>query len=100
MRRAALAFALVLAAAAPLAAQDFDPIVDFQEKSPSCDANPNAAWVGHVSGTSDEDPMDTEQSVSFVGCFETEAECNAWRERGTGVIDGTIREDSCARRSE
>jgi len=81
-------------------ADDVDPIVDFEEKTPTCGQDPKAEWVGRVSGTSDEDARDVDEDVSFVGCFATEAECNAWRERGSGLVDGEIRENSCSRRTE
>lgn len=106
----AAGLAALLAAAAPdglrsaaaqeTTADDVDPIIDFEEKTPACDRNPAAVWVGRVSGTSDEDARDVDEDISFVGCFATEAECNAWRERGSGLVDGEIRENSCSRRTD
>jgi hypothetical protein len=92
---AILAAALALPAAA--LAQEGD-VNAFREASPSCDANPTLPWIGRVSGESDEDPTDNVEPVSFVGCFATEAECNAWRERGSGLIDDRIVQNSCERR--
>ncbi len=92
---AVLAAALALPAAA--IAQEGD-VNAFREATPSCDANPTLPWIGRVSGESDEDPTDNDEPVSFVGCFATEEECNAWRERGSGLIDDRIVQNSCERR--
>lgn len=93
---AALVLAATLALPATVSAQE--DVNSFREASPSCDANPSLPWQGRVSGESDEDPTDNTEPVSFVGCFATEAECNAWRERGSGLIDGRIVEDVCEQR--
>ena len=92
---AILAAALALPSAA--FAQEGD-VIAFREASPSCDANPSLPWIGRVSGESDEDPTNNVEPVSFVGCFATEAECNAWRERGSGLIDDRIVQNSCEQR--
>ena len=92
--------AAILAAALALPAAAFaqEDVNSFREASPSCDANPTLSWIGRVSGESDEDPTDNTEPVSFVGCFATEAECNAWRERGSGLIDDRIVQNSCEQR--
>jgi len=95
--RLALAAALVFAAL-PAAAQ-FDPIADYQAKSPSCDAHPSAPWIGRASGDSDETVSGRTEAVSFVGCFQTEAECRTWLDGATGLIDGRIIENVCELRA-
>jgi hypothetical protein len=92
--------AAVLAAVLALPAAGFaqEDVNAFREASPSCDANPTLPWIGRVSGESDENPTDNTEPVSFVGCFATEAECNAWRERGSGLIDDRIVENLCEKR--
>jgi hypothetical protein len=97
---AVLAAALALPAGAvlPVAALAQEDVNAFREASPSCDANPTLPWIGRVSGESDEDPTDNTEPVSFVGCFATKAECDAWRERGSGLIDDRIVENVCEQR--
>lgn len=100
-RRSSIPLAAALAAlclALPAAAQD-DPVGDYQAKSPSCDANPTAQWIGRASGESDEDLATREEPVSFVGCFKTQAECQLWLDGATGLIDGRIIENVCELRS-
>lgn len=96
-RIAAAVLAAALALPAASLAQEGD-VITFREATPSCDANPTLPWIGRVSGESDEDPTDNVEPVSFVGCFATEEECNAWRERGSGLIDDRIVQNSCERR--
>lgn len=96
-RIAAAVLAATLALPGVALAQEGD-VNAFREASPSCDANPTLPWIGRVSGESDEDPTDNVEPVSFVGCFATEEECNAWRERGSGLIDDRIVQNSCERR--
>jgi hypothetical protein len=92
--------AVLLAAALELPSAAFaqEDVNAFREASPSCEANPTLPWQGRVSGESDENPTDNTEPVSFVGCFATEAECNAWRERGSGLIDDRIVENVCEKR--
>ena len=93
------AVALALSLAMPVAAVAQAPDIDaFREATPSCDANPSLPWIGRVSGESDDDPTNAVEPLSFVGCFATEAECNAWRERGSGLIDDRIVQNSCEKR--
>jgi hypothetical protein len=96
-RLAAFVLAAALALPAAAYAQEGD-VIAFQQATPSCDANPTLPWIGRVSGESDDDPTDSVEPVSFVGCFATEEECNAWRERGSGLIDDRIVQNSCERR--
>ena len=96
-RIAAAILAAALALPGVALAQEGD-VNAFREATPSCDANPTLPWIGRVSGESDEDPTNNVEPVSFVGCFATEAECNAWRERGSGLIDDRIVQNSCERR--
>jgi hypothetical protein len=92
------AAAALLALATPAAAQ-FDPVADFQEQTPSCDAHPSAAWIGRASGESDENANEQTEPVSFVGCFETKQACETWLERASGLIDQRIIQNSCEARS-
>jgi hypothetical protein len=96
-RIAAAIFVAALALPAAAVAQEGD-VITFRESSPSCEANPTLPWIGRVSGESDEDPTDNTEPVSFVGCFATQAECDAWRERGSGLIDDRIVENVCEQR--
>jgi len=98
LSRSLAALVLATALALPVAVAAQEDINAFREASPSCDANPTLPWQGRVSGESDEDPTDNTEPVSFVGCFATEAECNAWRERGSGLIDDRIVENICEKR--
>jgi len=82
----------------PAAAQ-FDPVADYQAKTPSCQANPTAPWIGRASGETDDDPSTNQEAVSFVGCFKTRAECQTWLDGATGLIDGRIIENVCEQRS-
>lgn len=99
MRTAALALSLLLAASFPASAQYYDKIVAFRVKTPSCEANPDAGWIGHVSGTSRQNVRNQRQSVSFVGCFKTEAECNSWILRASGLMEDVVRQFTCAPRT-
>jgi len=99
MRTAAFALSLLLAASLPATAQYYDHIVAFRAKTPSCEANPDAGWVGRVSGTSRQNVRNQRQSVSFVGCFKTEAECNTWILRASGLMDDVVRQFSCTPRT-
>lgn len=98
MRLLALAVAGLVFAAVPAAAQ-FDPVADYQQKTPSCDANPGSPWIGRASGESDENAEENTEPVSFVGCFKTQAECQTWLDGATGLIDGRIVENVCEQRS-
>jgi len=98
-------FAICLAAlllAAPVAAQnsstDYDPVVDFMEKSPKCTEGGTGDWQGRAAGSSDEDVTGNMMPVSFVGCFKTQAECQTWLERAQGLIDGEEVQGSCEQR--
>ena len=101
--RRALSFALVLALgiaglAAPASAQ-LSPAdyARLQRETPSCNANPNAPWVGRVSG-SYQDILDTIWPFSMVGCFNDLRTCERWRDWMSGYIYGPIIEYSCRRR--
>lgn len=89
---------LATALSLPAVAYAQEDVNAFKEATPKCDANPSLAWQGRVSGESDENVMDEVEPVSFVGCFATEAECNAWREKASGMIDDRIIENVCEQR--
>lgn len=97
VRTAALIAAAMLALTAPGQA-GYDPTADFLAATPACDTRPDAAWIGHVGGTSSNNEVHDHRSISFVGCFETLADCEAWRSRAVAVIVENLRIDVCAPR--
>lgn len=115
MRRSSPALAAALVSAAALASvvgwaqpagaqftgpqQYYDPTVAFEAASPSCEAHPDARWIGHLAGTSRRNVRNHRQSVSFEGCFPTREDCVKWLQRGSGLIDGTVRLSTCTERS-
>lgn len=76
----------------------YDPVVAFGARVPACADRPSARWIGHVSGFGSADRLHVHQSVSFVGCFDTEAACARWRDRGAVLASHTIRLAECAPR--
>ncbi len=97
----ALTVAATLLAAAPSAiAQGIDSNYDIQrirDATPSCDANPDARWIGRVSGNTT-DILDNSRPVSFVGCFDDQATCELWKGRASSIITSTIIQYSCRQR--
>ncbi|MEW5423181.1 hypothetical protein [Amorphus sp. 3PC139-8] len=92
----AVAFGLASSVASANTLYEIDQI---RKATPSCNANPNAQWVGRVSGSVEDDTTDQIIPVSFVGCFTSEAECNRWKEKTSGFITGPIIQYTCNRRS-
>ena len=74
-------------------------IAQFRAQTPACDQNPTFAWVGRVSGQSDNNWGSGSIPVSLVGCFQTEQACNSWRMLAIGLVDGEIIQNSCRKRS-
>lgn len=82
----------------PARANTLYDITEIQKATPSCEANPSAPWIGRVSGSVQDDMTDDIVPVSFVGCFDTQAACEAWKEKTSGFITGPIIQYTCARR--
>lgn len=96
---ACLAVATV-ATAAPAFAQNeglFD-VARVRAETPACNDHPNWNWVGRVSGQMTVQ-NDRGAPVSFVGCFPTQASCETWKGRASGIIDRRIIQYSCAPRA-
>lgn len=63
--------------------------------TPTCRANPDAPFVGRVSGFMG---LPANRSVGFEGCFDTAADCQFWRGRVSGAFDGRIIYNQCETR--
>lgn len=74
-------------------------ITQIQKATPSCRAHPQAGWIGRVSGSVEDDMTDDIIPVSFVGCFDSQAVCERWKEKTSGFITGPIIQYSCAPRT-
>ena len=91
---------VALALALPvLPASAFDPgalftINRIRAATPSCRTNPGPV-VGRVSGYIG---YDGGKIGSFEGCFQSVAECNAWRVPVSGQIDGRLIYNACESR--
>lgn len=96
LRVAGLAVALagVLALAVPASA-DYETTITFRAKTPTCEANPGAPWLGRVSGQAENPITKLPVPASFVGCFKTKAECDRWRTRGTALMLFRLVENVC-----
>jgi len=90
-RFAAIASLIALGACAPDYSSPFQ-IAANQANTPSCDGG-NGPVVGRVSGTVD--MMPGQRPVSYVGCFNDMASCQAWRAQMSGTINGRIIYDEC-----
>jgi hypothetical protein len=73
-------------------------ITEIKKGTPSCEAHPTAPWIGRVSGSVQDDMTDEIVPVSFVGCFDSQAVCEAWKEKTSGFITGPIIQYSCEHR--
>ncbi|MGX1305889.1 hypothetical protein AB7M35_000609 [Amorphus suaedae] len=73
-------------------------ITEIKKATPSCEANPGAPWVGRVSGSVQDDMTDEIIPVSFVGCFNSQPVCEAWKEKTSGFITGPIIQYKCEHR--
>ena len=73
-------------------------ITEIKKATPSCEANPSAAWVGRVSGSVQDDMTDEIVPVSFVGCFSDQSVCETWKEKTSGFITGPIIQYKCEHR--
>jgi len=63
--------------------------------TPRCNANPDFPVVGRVAGFVGGSPR---ERLSWVGCFPSFAECEAWRRVARGEINPPIQQDRCERR--
>lgn len=63
-----------------------------RNQTPSCRQRPNAPVRGYVVGLAGTRPSRT---LSFVGCFNSLAECERWRRPVSGVITRRIIQDRC-----
>lgn len=88
----------VAAATMPAGAATLYEITEIQKATPSCKAHPQAQWVGRVSGSVEDDMTDDIIPVSFVGCFDTQAVCETWKEKTSGFITGPIIQYNCRQR--
>lgn len=88
--------ASVLAAPAALAqgVDSWAQIQAMRDATPSCNANPDAPWIGRVSGNT-QDAFDISRPVSFVGCFYDQATCERWKGQTSSIITTTIIQYSC-----
>jgi len=87
--------ALILAALTPAGAQGIQTqftIANVDRITPKCRDNPNAPWVGRVSGIITGVPT---RGVSFVGCFDSFQACERWRVPVSAVISGRINYNRC-----
>lgn len=64
------------------------------DSTPSCSEHPSAPWIGRVSGGT-ENLMGGTRTISFVGCFATQAKCERWKGQTSGIILTTIIQYSC-----
>ncbi|MDQ0315979.1 hypothetical protein [Amorphus orientalis] len=85
----------VAALVTPVQATTLSEIAAIRKATPSCNANPGAPWVGRVSGSVENDIDDRIIPVSFVGCFQSQPECERWKEKTSGFITGPIIQYSC-----
>ncbi|WP_018698573.1 hypothetical protein [Amorphus coralli] len=99
LARAALVSASVAAAGltlpvAPAAAQTVEYMISqVQRAAPNCRRNPTYGWQGRVSGNREADSRSI--PVSFVGCFPTQAECEAWRKTALPFVTGRLIYNEC-----
>ncbi|WP_157961638.1 hypothetical protein [Acuticoccus kandeliae] len=93
---AALALVAGLLAAEPAVAQvdSQQDINDIRNATPSCEANPQAPWIGRVAGNT-QGILDQSIPVSFVGCFNDQATCERWKGRASRIITTTLTQYSC-----
>jgi len=97
--RAALVSASVAAAGLtlpvpPAAAQTVEYMISqVQRAAPNCRRNPTYGWQGRVSGNREADSRSI--PVSFVGCFSTQAECEAWRKTALPFVTGRLIYNEC-----
>jgi len=87
----ALAVPLLAAASCSEAPSSFE-IAANHARTPSC-AGDDAPVVGRISGTVY--TMPGQQAVSYVGCFNDVASCEAWRRSIVGTVNGRIIYNEC-----
>lgn len=93
---ATAALVAVLAAAPALAdANSQFVIADIRSKTPSCRDNPDAPWIGRVSGILGGFPS---RGAAFVGCFQTREACERWRGPVSGVFTARLTLNTCSPR--
>tara|TARA_R110002020_G_scaffold15611_22_gene55784 strand:+ start:2259 stop:2573 length:315 start_codon:yes stop_codon:yes gene_type:complete len=93
-----VALSALAAGSMPAGANTLYEITEIKKATPSCHAHPQAPWVGRVSGSVQDDMTDEIVPVSFVGCFDTQPVCEAWKEKTSGFITGPIIQYECTRR--
>ena len=64
-------------------------------QTPQCRNNPNAPVVGRVAGAG---TGQQGRGLSFVGCFDTTAQCNQWRGAVSGIVRGRLIQNTCEAR--
>ncbi len=83
---------------APVSAQGVETQFRFARVysiTPQCSEHPNAPVIGRVSGSSAERKS---RGLSFVGCFETFQECEAWRAFASSNVAGRFIQNRCEQR--
>lgn len=63
-----------------------------QSRTPSCDGG-TAPVVGRIAGTVY--TMPGQRPVSYVGCFNDMASCEAWRRSIVGTVNGRLIYNEC-----
>lgn len=79
----------------PAHAQAYFAANDIRARTPSCRDNPNAPVKGYAVGQAGSMPTRT---YSFVGCFNSMAECQRWLGPATGFFSGRIIQNRCEQR--
>ncbi|MEM6846457.1 MAG: hypothetical protein AAF580_00075 [Pseudomonadota bacterium] len=64
-------------------------------QTPQCRNNPDAPVVGRVAGAG---TGQQGRGLSFVGCFNTTAQCNQWRGAVSGIVRGRLIQNTCEAR--
>lgn len=93
----ALAVCLCLAPAA-VQASSLQEAMRIQNNVPLCNEHPDYPWQGRVSGNAIDRGSDRALPVSFVGCFPTRKECEAWLGPAMGFVTGRLIYAKCTER--
>ncbi|MEW5423801.1 hypothetical protein [Amorphus sp. 3PC139-8] len=93
----ALGAGLLVAPVATATAQSTEYLIgQVRKAAPSCRQHPDYPIQGRVSGNREVDGRS--EAISFVGCFPTQAECEAWRVKASSFVTGLIIYNSCGPR--
>ncbi|MDQ0317315.1 hypothetical protein [Amorphus orientalis] len=96
-----LGLALLMAVALVGGAQaqsTFQRAMQIQMNVPLCHEHRDYRWEGRLSGNAMDPGNDRAVPVSFLGCFPTKAECEAWLGPATGFVTGRLIFAKCQER--